>query len=557
MPFLTIQPSVGKRFQMAFDKEIIRVGRSSRNEIRLSSDPSLSRFHAEFSCSGDDYFVRDAGSRNGTVLNGQPVTKPTLLRPGDRVSLGETVIFFTPEKESEVEITDDGARQSATRNTVMMPLGEIINSPGAVASEGRGATTGDLGSPQGRAFAILSRAANEMLSHRSLDETLEIIMDMVFEALSPDRGVVMLLEGEPPALKSHAVREVRSREGGQIQLSRGITDAAVTQKQAIMIIDAQQDERFSSRESIQIQGIHSALCVPLWNNRDVIGLIYVDSLGAPGKFTKDDLRLLTLLANLAAVKIENLRLFIQEQKMKLMERELEAAAQIQRRLLPTVMPELPGYEVTGFNEPCREVGGDYFDFIHKKDGRLGIAIGDVSGKGMGAALLMATLQASFRAHAPMGMSITDLVGRLNEIVASASMSNKFISFVYGELEGASGRFEYANAGHNPPLLMRTNGEVEHLPSGGMILGVLPEATYAAREVTLEPGDFLVLYSDGITESQDVDSEEFDEERLIAAMSEHRTESAKAIRESIEEAVDAFVGEAPQFDDVTLVVIKRA
>jgi len=554
MAFLTIHPSSGKRFQIPFDRDVIRVGRSSKNEIHLALDPSLSRVHAEFTRAGGEFYVADAGSRNGTVLNGEQVARPTALRAGDRVTVGETVIVFTPERESAVEITDDGHVLNTGQNTVVMPLGEIITSPTPKLQ----ATppSGERTSPQGRAFAILSRAANEMLSHRPLDETLEVVMDMVFEATNPDRGVVMLLEGDPPALRSHVIREGRGRGGGGIQISRAIAQAVIGSQQSVLTSDIMSDERFASRESIQIQGIQSAMCAPLWNNKEVIGLIYVDSLGAPGRFQRDDLRLLTLLANLAAIKVENIRLFEREQKMMQMERELETAAQIQRRLLPTGAPDLAGYEMTGYNLPCREVGGDYYDFLPCGDGRMGIVIGDVSGKGMGAALLMATLQASFRAHAGLGLSPPDLVARLNQTVAAASMSNKFISFFYGELNAANGELRYVNAGHNPPLLLRTTGEVERLRAGGMILGVMGDSTYTDRIVEIRPGDLLVLFSDGITESQNEAGEEFGEERLIEVMRAAVSGNAESIRDQVESAVDAFVGKAPQFDDITLTVLKR-
>ena len=552
MPYLTVQPSTGKRYQIPFDKDVIRVGRSSRNDIHLSFDPSLSRFHAEFTQDANQYFIRDVGSRNGTNLNGEAVTKPVPLRPGDRISLGETVIFFTTEAESEVVIDDAGA----PTNTVVMPLGEIITSPIPGLRRARTRVSGERTTPQGRAFSVLTRAASEMLSHRPLDETLEVIMDMVFEALSPDRGTVMLLEGDPPELRARVVREGRGGSAKQIQISRTITNAVVSGQQSVMTNDAQQDERFSSRESIQIQGITSALCVPLWNNKEVIGLVYVDSLGAPGSFDKDDLRLLTLLANLAAVKIENVRLFVEDQQRKQLQRELETAAQIQRRLLPTGAPPFPGYEITGHSLPCREVGGDYYDFLPRGDGKLALTIGDVSGKGMGAALLMATLQASFRAHASLDLTMPEIVSRLNRAVVANAMSNNFITFFLGELDAASGRFVYTNAGHNPPILLRTDGEVVRLRTGGMILGVLPDAEFASDEVTVTVGDVLVTFSDGITESQNKAEEEFGEERLIDTIRKHHAESAERIREAIHEAVDDFVGDAPQFDDVTLTILKR-
>jgi phosphoserine phosphatase RsbU/P len=552
MPYLTVQPAQGKPNQVPFDRDVIRVGRSSRNDIHLASDPSLSRFHAEFTRDGTDHYARDVGSRNGTNLNGKPLTEPIKLKPGDRITLGETVIYFSSTgKGSEVEFTDAPVAQS--QNTVVLHLADIISSH--VTSPGPSRAQRSEGTPQVRAFAVLSRAANELLSHRPLDETLEGIMDMVFEALAPERGVIMLLDGEE--LRPHVLRNARSSsEKKQIQLSRTIADMVVKQKQSVMISDAQTDERFAAQESIQIQGIHAALCVPLWNNKNVIGLVYVDTLGIPGKFQKDDLRLLTLLANLAAVKIENVRLFENEQKIREMEQTMQAAAQIQRRLLPAGRPEVNGFDITGYNLPCHEVGGDYYDFLVLEGGRLGVAIGDVAGKGLPAALLMASLQASFRAHASANLQPEALVARLNEAVVQNSMSNKFISFFYGDLNTDTGHMRYTNAGHNPPILLRASGEVDRLEVGGMILGVLPDQVYQAAEVTLQPGDVLVLFSDGITESQNEEEEQYGEERLIEMLKTCLNEPAEEIRGRAEDAIGTFVAGAPQFDDITLTVVKR-
>jgi serine phosphatase RsbU (regulator of sigma subunit) len=239
-----------------------------------------------------------------------------------------------------------------------------------------------------------------------------------------------------------------------------------------------------------------------------------------------------------------------------MEQELQAAGKIQRRLLPTGDPEVPEYQITGYNIPCKGVGGDYFDFMPLEGDRMGLAIGDVSGKGMAAALLMATVQASFQAHASAGVSVTELIRRLNAAVARNSMSNKFMTFFYGVLELASGRLIYTNAGHNPPLLFRADGGVEELTGGGMILGVLEDADYTSHEAVLGHGDVLVLFSDGITESQNENEEQFEEPRLMEVVKSCMTETAQEIRGRLEDAVGAFVGKAPQFDDITLMVVKH-
>jgi serine phosphatase RsbU (regulator of sigma subunit) len=240
-----------------------------------------------------------------------------------------------------------------------------------------------------------------------------------------------------------------------------------------------------------------------------------------------------------------------------MEKEMQQASEIQRKLLPVGTPSFTGYDLTGFNDPCREVGGDYFDFIDRGAARLGFAIGDVSGKGMGAALLMATVRASFRAHLETPCTLESLASSLNNTILQSAHSNNFVSFFYGELDGPSGRLHYVNAGHNPPILVRAGGEVHRLKASGLILGVFPGARHTASETSLEPGDMLVAYSDGVTETQNPAGDEYGEERLIELLMASRGEPAAAIQERVAASIKAFAGTEPQYDDVTLMVLKRA
>jgi serine phosphatase RsbU (regulator of sigma subunit) len=298
------------------------------------------------------------------------------------------------------------------------------------------------------------------------------------------------------------------------------------------------------------------MCVPLWNNKAVTGLIYVDTVRESAAYSRADLEVLTLVANLAAIKIENVRLFERDRQMKEMERELAAAARIQQRLLPAGAPPLPGYAATGRNEQCLAVGGDYYDFQLRGEGKMGLAVGDVSGKGMGAALLMAGVQAAFRAHLDAGAGLSELIARLNRVVLDNSTDAQFLTFFCGDLDAASGKLRWVNAGHNPPFLLRAGGEVEKLFTGGIVLGILPSPTYEVREAVLEPGDLLALYSDGITEARGPGDEEFGEERLIELLGRLRTEPVETIEEKTIEAVRSFAGSEPQHDDMTLVLVRR-
>ncbi len=558
---MTVVASDGRTFKRDVDADNLKIGRSSRNDINLSFDLSLSRFHAELVRRDGKVYIRDVGSRNGTALNGSPVTDPVEIKSGDRITLGETTILFDVENEPRVALVD-GPAPVLDSATVTIPLEDIISSPDhalltrSAAPSAAASAAPEGSSPESRTLAVLTRAGMELINYRPLDEILDVIMDLVFEAIPAERGFLMLLEGESRELVSKVVRDLKKSYGGRISLSRSIARSVVDNRQSILTADAQSDERFKMKESIVLQGIHSAMCVPLWNNREVIGLIYVDTLHAARAFTPEDLRLLTLLANIAAVKIENAKLFEEQLTKQRMEKEMQQAALIQRKLLPLSVPQIDGYEVAGFNDPCREVGGDYYDYLERGPGRLGLAIGDVSGKGMGAALLMATIRASFRAHVQANHGILALISALNEAVLQSANSNNFVSFFYGELDSPSGQLEYVNAGHNPPILLRASGQVERLKADGLILGVFSGARYAQSRVTLERGDLLVAYSDGVTEMQNQPGEEFGEDRLIGLLNANQDRTASEVQELICSAIRAFAGSEPQYDDVTLLVVHR-
>jgi serine phosphatase RsbU (regulator of sigma subunit) len=529
--------------------ETIRVGRAAANDVILGKDSAVSRFHAEFTFDGTTCTVTDVGSRNHTFVDDVRISRPTVIPRGSWVGVGRTRIRIVDEREPEAEThspTLTSTPELSTTDSVMLSVSDVVDSIQEVGEP----------SPRLRAFATLSKATNELLAQRPLAEVLELVIDLVFEIASPDRGAVMLTEGEPARLRPAASRGLKPGEG-EFEISRTIVDQVLRQQQVVLTTDARTDDRFGGAHSVILQNIRSAMCVPLWNNRDVIGLIYVDTLGGPKRFDRTDLEALTLVANVAAVKIDNVRLFQQEQRMKEIERELRAAARIQQRLLPAEPLRVPGYELSGLNVPCHDVGGDYFDHVLRDGRTLSVAVGDVSGHGLSAALLMATVQASFHAHLSTAASVAELVSQLNRAVCRGSGDEQFCTFFYGEIDLHSGELRYCNAGHNPPLIVRAaGGEVERLSGGGMILGFDPDTAFTAHRIGLQPGDLIVAYSDGVTESVDPDDEEFGEERLIETVMGCRGLPVEEIRSGIDTAVEGFAGEAEPFDDYTLLLVRR-
>ncbi len=275
-----------------------------------------------------------------------------------------------------------------------------------------------------------------------------------------------------------------------------------------------------------------------------------------GPFLPADRRTLALFANQAAIALENARLHREALERERLEREMHLAAEIQRQILPKGAPGVEGFQLAGWNRPARQVGGDYYDLFLLGSSRVSVVVGDVSGKGIPAALLVSTLHSALRLLLDRDELGPSLLDRLNRHIVESSMPNKFITLILGELAPESGVFRYLNAGHNPGLLLRAVGEVEELPSGGVPLGLLPLARFLMREVTLEPGDLLCLYSDGITEAEDLDEEQFGTERLVEILREHRHRPLQEVLDAIQHAVTRFSAGRPQLDDQTLVLVRR-
>lgn len=275
-----------------------------------------------------------------------------------------------------------------------------------------------------------------------------------------------------------------------------------------------------------------------------------------GPFLPADRRTLSLFANQAALALENARLHLEALEKERLEREMQLAAQIQRQILPKGAPQVPGFQVAGWYRPAREVGGDYYDLFHLGPGRLGVVLGDVSGKGIPAALLVSTLHSALRLLLEGASFGPELFERLNRHILESSLASKFITMTLGELDLASGTFSYLNAGHNPGLLVRRRGPVEELGAGGVPLGLLPGSLYQPAAVTFEPGDLLCLYSDGITEATSPTDEEFGNDRLIDLLRDHLDRPLQDLLEAIPEAVTRFAQGLPQGDDQTLVLVRR-
>ncbi len=539
----------------------ITLGRSARNDLCVP-DPFASRVHAEVRREGDEYFLQDLGSANGTLYNGAAVQGTVPLTAGGRIQIGETEIVFDDgtynSSMGATMITDNSS--SIPEATIALASGDRTTSGLLEAIEGARTKPEEIvaarSAKQGDLLALISKVGITLLASASLSETLDQIVSLVFEAVPADRCLLMMRDEASEDLRV-AVARLRDRVGevGEIRVSRNVLDEVVIRGKSVLTSDAQHDPRFASG-TVVLQGIRSVLAVPLGVADKVFGIIYADSPIAEGRFTEDHLKLLTTLASVAAIRVENARLLEAQFQQERLERELQLAMEIQQRFQPTAPPVVPGYELQGISFPCYEIGGDYYDFIEREDGRLVIALGDVSGKGTAAALLMSSLHAAIHAQAGSHETLVETISAVNRYLADNIPPNRFVTLFYAELDPASGALSFLNAGHNPPLIVHSAGPVEQLASGGLPLGIKRDAEYREGRTQLQMGDVLVIYSDGVTEAASPSGEEFGPTRLYEVVSRNIDASAAGVRDRIESALTKFSQGTQAADDITLVIVKR-
>ena len=526
------------------------VGRSQRNDV-VVRDPALSRRHVELHFDGGGWVLTDCGSFNGTFVDGKRILEPVPFAPGSQALLGGSILQLEPGslEEDEVSLSD---RPISSESIVRRDAREVIDSGLTPLPVGVDDAQAELTVVR-RRFGIVERATLELLAHEPMQVLLPKILELVQEAVRPDRAALFQLD----AAGMPVCRASRGSDGGGMDISRTIAHLVVGERAAILATDAQADLRLSDASSLVLQGVRSVMAVPLMLRDEVRGFVYVDSLLRTRRFDEDDLRVLTMLANIAAIQLESARMFAEQVERRRLERELEAAAQIQRRLLPGRPPAIPGYGFAGRNAPCYEVGGDYWDCLPLDERRSAIVLGDVAGKGMGAALLMAGLQATVHARVESGPAARDLVRQLNRAMVERAPSNRFVTLFLMELDHRTHHAHCINAGHVPfPLIVHPDGGIEDLPAGGPPLGVAQDFDYEQHELDLGSRDLLVACSDGVTESLSPEGELFGEDRLRDLLRGLAGRPPEAVCVAIEEALHVHAREAAQPDDLTIVVLQR-
>jgi serine phosphatase RsbU (regulator of sigma subunit) len=542
---LRLEPRDGEPFRHEVRGESAVIGRSSRADVVLP-DRFLSRQHARLFLRDGTWFLEDLGSRNTTFLNDRPVTEPTPIRPGDVVRLAESRVNV--EGPGEAPPSGDGlvggADEGLPGSTILRPAAALLPPEGVAPGEATGLA--------GR-LRLVNEVHRALAAPMTLEALVDLILDRTFVHLRPEEGALFLRQPDG-GLRRAASRQAAGVQG-ELLYSRRLVQEVVEKGVAALVTDASLDARFAAAESIVISGVRSLVAAPLLDSEGCLGMIVLSAKRRPLPFTEDDMELLAALAAAAALRIRNLALAEETARRRLLDKELDLAHDIQMAMLPRSFPDRPEIDVAAALRPARTVGGDLYDVV-EDGGRVWLLVGDVSGKGVGAALFMAVTKTLFRAIAPGSPSVAEAVGRMNRELARDNERAMFVTAFAARLDLATGELEHVNAGHCPTYRLEATGALA--PLGGPVdpaLGAVEGHRYRSSVATLRPGDALFLYTDGVLEARSAAGEEFHALRLEAYLGGCRDASAASLVEGLLSRVEDFAGDAPQYDDVTVLALR--
>jgi serine phosphatase RsbU (regulator of sigma subunit) len=533
MPRLSVSDAEGRR-TVPVDKPIFVIGRRTSADLQVVSR-DVSREHARIAREADRFVITDAGSRFGTFVNGEALLSPRTLVHGDRIRLGQAdaidLVFLC-----EDETTGSGLREAGSSISSLRQMTAILNGLRALGSG------------------------------RVLDEVLTLVLDGALDVTTAERGFIMLATSSGELeFRIGRASGGRPLAGASFATSQKIPREVFQTGRSQVVSDLLEGDLAAMHGGTIATGIRHVLCVPLRAAQPaatagergadkIIGVLYLDGRDRGITMSSALLSSLEAFATQAALAIEGARLYAEAADRARAEREWRLAAEIQRALLPEPKWAGPSCDLAATSVPCRTIGGDFFDYLDLPDATFGFALGDVAGKGPPAALLAATVQSNFVAHAPVASHPADLMARLNTALLRRAVEARFATMFFGAVR-SDGHLTYSNAGQEPPAVVRQTGVVDHLEVGGPVLGLLGAAIYDFGTATLQPGDILVACSDGVTEARDASGDEFGSARLAAALANAHGHDPDDVLERVLTAVRVFVGREPQADDITALVLR--
>jgi serine phosphatase RsbU (regulator of sigma subunit)/pSer/pThr/pTyr-binding forkhead associated (FHA) protein len=559
MATLKILKGVNEGTDISLDGDRFILGRNPDCNIVIPIT-SVSREHAQILRIGGKYFIQDGDSkgnpsRNKTFVNNQEITARTPLNNNDRIRICDFLAaFMEPQVTTAEEYPDDHGEESDGSSTIEA----MLNHSSHLLLEQQ---------PAEKLRGLLEISGN-LSKTLELDQLLPKIVENLFQLFrQADRCFIIQVDDTGARLIPKLIKTRRAHDEENARFSRSIVRKCMETAQAFLSDDASRDDRVQLSQSVVDFKIRSVMCVPLVNAEGKgFGVIQLDTQDRSKKFTQDDLKLLCGVANQASIALENARLLQEAVARERVKRDLELAHQVQLSFLPRTLPQMSGYEFCAHYESALEVGGDYYGFIPlpptglERTGRLAIALGDVAGKGVPAALLMAKLSSDTRFSLLTEADPARAVGKLNDLLYEfTSQMDRFVTFLVALIDPATHDVTVVNAGHNSPLVYRKGGKVEFpitKNETGVPLGIDDGVQFQACSIPLGPGDSLFLFTDGIPESMNVRNEQFGVEGMQAALAAPGGTAPKQLGERIVKATQAHASGRSPHDDITLVGFGR-
>ena len=546
----------GRLFDLEGERWVM--GRSPECDVVIDV-AAVSRRHAILSEEGGTYILQDLGSRNGTYINGQRVIEQAPIRHGDKVLICDMLFEFSCE---EVPGTLGGAIPQGSSL-----LGDLVDNGGGSTSTIMATVDVSLGGknawqlsakPEAQLEAMIE-ISNNLGSTLSVKEILPKLLDSLFKIfVQADRGFVVMRPRPEAPLVPVASKARLPGDEDNMRISRTIVEQAMTGKQAILSADAASDERFNMAQSIADFEIRSLICAPLIaSDGEALGVIQIDTRNQMSRFTDHDLQVLAGVSKQASIAMDNARMYEEAIKQRALQRDLEVANQMQHALLPDKSPEVPGYHFFEFYESAYLVGGDYYDYVMLPEDRFAVIVGDVAGKGVSAAILMAKLSGDVRFWLAREPDTAKAMGQINASFSSHGWDDRFVTMVIALIDPRTHTLTLVNAGHMPPMLRNAQGDVLEIGGDitGLPVGVVDDYQFEAYQRQLEPGDFVTIFTDGFSEAMNSQRDLYGIEKMIEVISNQEV-GPYELGQHLLDDVRNFAGDFPQSDDMCLVCFGR-
>lgn len=565
MPLLTSSSATVLNKRVKIEQAPIVIGRHPDCEVQVD-DGSVSRRHAQIVYVKPHYYLEDLNSRNGSMLNNEFVTGRTRLFDGSEIQICDIVFRFTrssvsPSNRGRPTLVSGSAEDYSASVFSLSEEPAPENESQLVSQlDVQSHTLGDIRHVNADAkLKVLMKIAHALSDLVERNDVLERILDFLFDLfVQADRGFVMLKD-ENGSLQPLGFKCRRPTDDENIRVSSTIAEMVMNSRRPIISRDAAIDDRFDTKESIMDFQIRSIMCAPLINSREEsIGVIQLDTLRQTIAFGEEDLEMFVTVAMQASLAIQKSDLFSLQKKTQDLRKDLSLAHELQRRFLPQRAPDIDGYEFFSWYRPMQQVGGDYFDYIVLDNDRVAIVVADVVGHGITAALLMAKVSAESRFALATEPDPIAAVKRMNENLSSLHI-DRFVTLALILIDSKTHSATVVNAGHMPPILRKASDKSLTsiaVEEAGVPLGVMDDFDYESTQVALEPGDSLLLYTDGVNEAMDKDGKQLTTAGMIEDIQISQTTTPETIGQSVCESVSRHVGETDMIDDACLVCVGR-